>query len=55
MAFSYSRGLIADDERVLRGVRFRVDRLVPADRALARFFRYVERFPRAHPGAARIR
>lgn len=55
MAFDYARGLIADDERVLRGVHFRVDKLVPADRALARFFRYVDQFPRAHPGARRIR
>jgi nitrite reductase/ring-hydroxylating ferredoxin subunit len=55
MAFSYARGLIADDEQVLRGVHFRVDKLVPADRALTRFFRYVEQFPRAHPGADRIR
>ncbi len=55
MAYTYARGLIADDEQVLRGVHFRVDKLVTADRALSRFFRYVERFPRAHPGAARIR
>jgi nitrite reductase/ring-hydroxylating ferredoxin subunit len=54
MAYEYSRGLIADDERVLTGMHFRVDRLVPADRALARYFRYVDNFPRAHPGAARI-
>jgi hypothetical protein len=50
-----TRGLIADDEQVLRGVHFRVDKLVPADRALTKFFRYVEHFPRAHPGADRIR
>ncbi|MGH9030985.1 MAG: Rieske 2Fe-2S domain-containing protein [Acidimicrobiia bacterium] len=55
MAWTYSRGLIADDERVLKGMRFRVDRLVPADRALSRYFRYVDSFPKAHPGAARIR
>ncbi len=55
MAYTYARGLIADDEQVLRGVHFRVDKLVTADRALSRFFRYVEQFPRAHPGAARIR
>jgi nitrite reductase/ring-hydroxylating ferredoxin subunit len=54
MGYDYSRGLIADDEAVLRGMHFRVDRLVPADRALARYFRYVDGFPRAHPGAAHI-
>jgi phenylpropionate dioxygenase-like ring-hydroxylating dioxygenase large terminal subunit len=55
LADAYARGLIADDQRVLRGVRFRVDTLVPADRGLARFFRYVDQFPRANPGANRIR
>jgi nitrite reductase/ring-hydroxylating ferredoxin subunit len=54
MAYAYARGLIADDERVMDGMHFRVDRLVPADRMLSRYFRYVDNYPRAHPGAARI-
>ncbi len=52
---SYARGLINDDMVVCEGIRFRIDKLVPADRGLSRFFRYCEGYPKAHPGAARIR
>ena len=55
LADAYARGLIADDMVVCKGIRFRIDKLVTADRGLARFFRYCEQFPKAHPGAARIR
>jgi nitrite reductase/ring-hydroxylating ferredoxin subunit len=51
MAMDYGRGLIADDQRILPGIRFKADRLLPADRALSRFLRYVEKFPRAHPAS----
>jgi nitrite reductase/ring-hydroxylating ferredoxin subunit len=51
MAMDYGTGLIADDLRILPGIRFKADRLLPADRALSRFIRYVERYPRAHPSA----
>lgn len=54
LADSYARGLIADDMVVCKGIRFRIDKLVPADRGLSRFFRYCDRYPKAHPGAARI-
>ena len=54
LADGYARGLIADDQVVLQGIRFRIDKLVTADRGLSRFFRYCEHYPRAHPGAARI-
>ncbi|HEX6311437.1 MAG TPA: Rieske 2Fe-2S domain-containing protein [Acidimicrobiia bacterium] len=49
MAFAYGKGLIDDDQRILPGIRFKADRLVPADRGLSRFLRYVDRYPRAHP------
>jgi phenylpropionate dioxygenase-like ring-hydroxylating dioxygenase large terminal subunit len=55
LADAYARGLIAEDQEIFRGLRFRIDKLVTADRGLSRFFRYCERYPKAHPGAARIR
>jgi nitrite reductase/ring-hydroxylating ferredoxin subunit len=41
--------LNADDTPVLETIRFRRGVLVAADRHLARFFKYVETFPRARP------
>lgn len=55
MAEGYARGLIADDQRLLKGVRFRVDRLLPADRALSRWLRYLDHMPKANPAAKLIR
>ena len=55
LADTYARGLIADDMVVCKGIRFRIDKLVTADRGLSRFFRYCERYPKAHPGATRVR
>jgi hypothetical protein len=49
LAEGYARGLIADDQRVLQGVRFKVDKLVPADRALSRWLRYLDQMPKANP------
>jgi phenylpropionate dioxygenase-like ring-hydroxylating dioxygenase large terminal subunit len=54
MAEGYARGLIADDQRILQGVRFRVDTLVPADRALSKWLRYLDEIPRANPAAELI-
>lgn len=55
LAEGYARGLIADDQRILQGVRFRVDRLLPADRALSRWLRYLEQIPKVNPAAKLIR
>jgi len=41
--------LLAEDAPVLDTIRFRPRVLVAADRHLARFFKYVREFPRAHP------
>ena len=41
--------LLAEDAPVLDTIRFRPGVLVAADRHLARFFRYVRKFPRAAP------
>jgi nitrite reductase/ring-hydroxylating ferredoxin subunit len=41
--------LIAEDAPVLDTIRFRPRVLVASDRHLARFFKYVREFPRAHP------
>ena len=54
MAMEYGKGLIADDQRILPGIRFKADRLVTADRGLSRFLRYVDRYPRAHPSSQYI-
>src|SRR6266545_3650739 len=55
LAEGYARGLIADDQRILQGMRFRVDTLVPADRALSRWLRYLDQIPKANPAAKLIR
>ena len=41
--------LLKDDDPVMTTVHFREDLLLPADRALTRFLRYVRSFPRANP------
>jgi hypothetical protein len=41
--------LLAEDAPVLDTIRFRPRVLVASDRHLARFFKYVRDFPRAHP------
>ncbi|MBV8132066.1 MAG: hypothetical protein JO282_06080 [Alphaproteobacteria bacterium] len=41
--------LIAEDEPVLNTMRFRKGVLVGSDRHLARYFKYVEEFPRGAP------
>jgi len=54
MAEGYARGLIADDQKILQGVRFRVDRLLPADRALSKWLRYLDQIPKVNPAAKLI-
>jgi nitrite reductase/ring-hydroxylating ferredoxin subunit len=54
MALAYAKGLIADDQRILPGIRFKADRLLTADRGLSRFLRYVDRYARAHPSSQYI-
>jgi hypothetical protein len=45
----FVRRLLAEDAPVLDTIRFRPRVLVASDRHLARFFKYVREFPRAHP------
>lgn len=49
MALAFGEQLLKDDDRVMGTIHFREDLLLPADRALTRFLRYVRSFPRANP------
>jgi phenylpropionate dioxygenase-like ring-hydroxylating dioxygenase large terminal subunit len=49
MALAFGEQLLKDDDRVMSTVHFREDLLLPADRALTRFLRYVRAFPRSNP------
>ena len=49
------RQIVREDEAIMRTIRFRPGTLTKSDRILADFFRYLRRYPRAHPGAAFIR
>jgi hypothetical protein len=49
MAIAFGEQLMKDDDRVMSTIHFREDLLLPADRALTRFLRYVRSFPRANP------
>jgi phenylpropionate dioxygenase-like ring-hydroxylating dioxygenase large terminal subunit len=49
MALAFGEQLLKDDDPVMTTVHFREDLLLPADRALVRFLRYVRSFPRANP------
>jgi hypothetical protein len=44
--------LIEEDEPIMKTIRMREGLLIDADRALARFFQYVKRFPTARPAAS---
>ncbi len=46
---AFVQQLISEDAPVLDTIRFRPRVLVASDRHLARFFKYVREFPRAHP------
>jgi phenylpropionate dioxygenase-like ring-hydroxylating dioxygenase large terminal subunit len=52
MALAFGEQLLKDDDRVMSTVHFREDLMLPADRALVRFLRYVRAFPRANPARA---
>lgn len=49
MALAFGEQLLKDDDPVMGTIHFREDLLLPADRALTRFLRYVRGFPRANP------
>lgn len=49
MALAFGEQLLKDDDAVMSTIHFREDLLLPADRALTRFLRYVRAFPRANP------
>ena len=48
---AFFKRLIEEDTPVLSTAHFHEGVLIEADRALAMFFRYVKRFPRARPAA----
>ena len=49
MGLAFGEQLLEDDTPVMNTIHFREDLLLPADRALARFLRYVRQFPRMNP------
>lgn len=54
-AMGIQRSILADDAPILRSAHFRPGTLTRSDTALARFFEYLRKFPRAHPSAEFIR
>jgi hypothetical protein len=48
MTEAFFVGLIEQDAPVVNTIRFREGALVPADRGLARFLKYVREYPRAN-------
>jgi phenylpropionate dioxygenase-like ring-hydroxylating dioxygenase large terminal subunit len=49
------RGVVMEDEMIMRTVRFAPSHLTRSDLTLSRFFDYLRRYPRAHPGGPFIR
>jgi phenylpropionate dioxygenase-like ring-hydroxylating dioxygenase large terminal subunit len=49
---AFFRRLIEEDQPVMSSIRFREGILLEADRALARFLKYVRSFPKASPASA---
>jgi phenylpropionate dioxygenase-like ring-hydroxylating dioxygenase large terminal subunit len=49
MALAFGEQLLKDDDPVMGTIHIREDLLLPADRALTRFLRYVRSYPRANP------
>ena len=49
------RRVVSEDEAILQTIRFHPGTLTAADRTLARFFDYLQRYPRAHPSRDFIR
>jgi len=48
---AFFQRLIEEDTPIMSTIRFREGLLIDADRALARFFQYVKKFPTAQPAA----
>lgn len=48
---AFFRALVDDDDPIMRRAHFRNDTLTESDWALAQYFEYVGRYPRAHPSA----
>lgn len=55
MGEKFFLGLIEEDTPIMNTIRFRADKLVPADRVLGRFVEYLRSFPRGHPARDFIR
>ena len=55
MGEQFFLGLIEEDTPIMNTIRFRLDKVVPADRVLGRFLDYVRSFPRSHPSGEFIR
>ena len=49
------RGVVSEDEMIMRTVHFAPSHLTRSDRTLAKFLDYLRSYPRAHPGARFIR
>jgi len=49
------RRVVSEDEAILQTIRFHPGTLTGADRTLARFFDYLQHYPRAHPSRDFIR
>jgi hypothetical protein len=49
MAEGFMASIIEEDEPVMQTIRFREGVLIPSDRELALYLKYVRAFPRANP------
>jgi hypothetical protein len=47
--------MITDDQPIMDNISFRMDNLLRHDRYVAEMFRYLQKYPRAHPAAEFIR
>lgn len=54
-SIALSRAIIAEDEPILRHIKFSPGYLTRSDRQLGRFFDHLRRYPRAHPSADYIK
>ena len=48
-------GIVGEDTHIMESLRFRPGTLTRSDRVIGEFFKYLRRYPRAHPSAAWIR
>lgn len=51
----FEKRVVREDADILSTIRFRPGTLTPVDRTLARFLKYLQEYPRAHPSADFIR